>query len=162
MMHTSLNLKILKMKIFKKILLHFISWIISALILFPCLLIDTLAGFKIDSHHEFHKFWYDLVLDNKDSRNVKYICEKYSLIENTININEIIIVELTDYGKDLLLRDITETLELQQYIDYALKSYKKEDDYYEFQLWDFMNIFGKHMFNGCKQIIVNNTIKFKV
>lgn len=50
------------MKIIKSILFWIVSWIISALILFPCLFLNLLSGFKIDYHHKFH-WWYDEVLD---------------------------------------------------------------------------------------------------
>ena len=51
------------MKIIKSILFWIVSWIISALILFPCLFLNLLSGFKIDYHHKFHLWWYDEVLD---------------------------------------------------------------------------------------------------
>ena len=41
------------------ILFWTISWIISSLILFPCLFLSGLGGFKKDYHFEFHKWWYE-------------------------------------------------------------------------------------------------------
>ena len=35
-----------------------ISWLISGLILVPCLILTVLSGFKIDYHFKFHKWWY--------------------------------------------------------------------------------------------------------
>jgi hypothetical protein len=48
----------------KKNLFWIISWVISALILFPCLVLSILDGFKVDYHHEFHIWWYSKVLIN--------------------------------------------------------------------------------------------------
>jgi len=140
------------MKIIKIILVWLISWFISALLLLPCFLIDLIYKFKIDSHHLFHLWWYDFILQNKPKNNY--------FIKNEINLNDTITVQLTDYGKELLIKNINKTFILEEYKNDAINSYKKEDDFYELQLWDFMNMFGQHMFNGCKQIVVNNKIKF--
>lgn len=51
------------LKTIKSILIWIVSWIISALILCPCLFLSLLSGFKIDYHHKFHLWWYDEVLD---------------------------------------------------------------------------------------------------
>ena len=47
----------------KKILVWTISWIISALILVPCVFLSLIYGFKRDFHFEFHKWWGKEVLD---------------------------------------------------------------------------------------------------
>ncbi len=42
-----------------KIIFWAISWVISALILIPCMILSVLSGFKSDYHHKFHLWWYD-------------------------------------------------------------------------------------------------------
>jgi hypothetical protein len=49
-------------KILKLILIVIISFIISALIFFPCMLLSLISRFKIDYHHKFHLWWYEEVL----------------------------------------------------------------------------------------------------
>ena len=51
------------MKTIKSILIWIVSWIISALILYPCLFLSLLSWFKIDYHHKFHLWWGNEVLD---------------------------------------------------------------------------------------------------
>ena len=51
------------MKAIKSILIMLVSWIISALILYPCLFLSLLSGFKIDYHYKFHLWWGSEVLD---------------------------------------------------------------------------------------------------
>lgn len=50
-------------KITELILIWIISWIISSLILYPCLFLSLLSGFKIDYHYKFHLWWGNEVLD---------------------------------------------------------------------------------------------------
>ncbi len=47
----------------RKIIVWIVSWIISSLILYTCLFLSVLSGFKVDYHHKFHLWWYDEVLN---------------------------------------------------------------------------------------------------
>ena len=83
-----------------------------------------------------------------------------------ININEFVRVKLTDHGKDIYEHhndDLMKKVE-SDYVKEALKpiplSYDDEG-YTDFQLWNFMNIFGRHMFNGAEPVIEHNNIIFK-
>ncbi len=87
-----------------------------------------------------------------------------------ININEDIWVELNELGwkymkvyfEDLFLID--SRVNINEYINL----YKKETRYHDingehkkltkFMLHDFMHIFGKHLYVGCDQFIVENMI----
>ena len=40
-----------------------VSLLISALILYPCLFLSVLSGFKVDYHYKFHLWWGKEVLD---------------------------------------------------------------------------------------------------
>ena len=45
-----------------KLLIWIISWIISALLLFPCVILSVLSGFKFDYHLRFQYWWFDKIL----------------------------------------------------------------------------------------------------
>ena len=81
------------------------------------------------------------------------------------NINDYVKVRLTDRGKYLyqhrfdslnakILRDGGEPI-IPAELEYD------NDGYTEFQLWHLMEIFGRHLFNGC-EIPFEITIKFEV
>ena len=78
------------------------------------------------------------------------------------NINDMIKVKLTAQGKEILDKMVADTLstlkgfDLSDYSPYHTDS----EGYTEFQLWDFMRIFGSHFWNGCPQVIENNEIIF--
>ena len=79
------------------------------------------------------------------------------------NINDTIKVKLTAHGKEILDNDVENILPIMKtcisdktYYPYHVD----KDGYIEFQLWDFMRIFGQHFWNGCPQIIENNEIIF--
>lgn len=81
----------------------------------------------------------------------------------TYNINDKIKVKLTEYGKAILQKHVADTMSKlknlnlpDDYFPYP----EGEDDYTEFQLWDFMSIFGSHFFVGCHPIIEHNKIIF--
>lgn len=80
----------------------------------------------------------------------------------TYNVNHKIKVKLTEHGKAILEKDVTDTLGLLKNFNYQEYSlyHEDEDGYTEFQLWDFMNIFGSHFSMCCKQIIEHNEIIF--
>jgi hypothetical protein len=54
----------------------------------------------------------------------------------SINLNDDVKVKLTDSGRDVLA--------MQQ-----LRRQQDADGYIKFQLWELMNIFGVHVYNGC-------------
>lgn len=62
--------------------------------------------------------------------------------EIQFNINDIVKVKLTEEGKDILAKayggNIPEFF-YKQYVD---------DGWWEFQLWDLMQTFGSHLYNG--------------
>jgi len=75
------------------------------------------------------------------------------------NINDYIKVKLTKHGQKIHISYY------EKFDTYGVnkKFYKPEIDnegYTEYQLWEFMNIFGEHMFNGADQLIENNLIYF--
>lgn len=81
---------------------------------------------------------------------------------NKININEYVKVKLTDYGKEIFYH---------QY-DNLNKTYGKEiikpsyptvdsDGYTSFQLWYFMNLYGRHIDMGVKNVIEPLEIVFE-
>ena len=61
------------------------------------------------------------------------------------NLNRHILVKLTDLGKELIIKKYGygcfETMWERE---------KTSDGYYKVQAHKFMNMFGEHLFNGCK------------
>lgn len=80
----------------------------------------------------------------------------------TYNINDKIKVKLTEHGKAILKKDVTDTLSMLKGFNYPDYSpyHTDEDGYTEFQLWNFMRIFGSHFCVGCHPVIENNKIIF--
>lgn len=78
------------------------------------------------------------------------------------NINDRIKVKLTEHGKAILRRDVIDTMSALKNLRADSYSFYLEDEegYIEFQLWDFMRIFGSYFWNGCPQIIEKNEIIF--
>ena len=72
----------------------------------------------------------------------------------SININEMVRVKLTLYAET----------KYQEYwrgfTDHSLPLQKDEEGYTEFQMWEFMHIFGPYLFNGSHQIIKENRMFF--
>lgn len=58
------------------ILIWLISWIISGILLYPCIFLSILSGFKNDYHFKFQKYWY------------KHIIQQFEEIENAKETNE--------------------------------------------------------------------------
>lgn len=84
----------------------------------------------------------------------KYKEHSKEKVEIKININDFIKVKLTDLGKDIFYHRIDEVNE--KYGREVLKPrYPKEDEngYTEFQLWDFMSLYGSYMGVGCPNVI---------
>jgi hypothetical protein len=72
-------------------------------------------------------------------------------MKHIINLNDKIQVQLTIKGQAVLhvfYQEIEECLPI-----------KFKGTYIDFQLWEFMNIFGKHLWNGADQVIVNNEME---
>ena len=69
-------------------------------------------------------------------------------VETTVNINDYVWVKPTGYA--LTCIPVNELKQLV--ID--------ENGWVRFQLWQLMNIFGPHLFNGCQQLFHNNKIMF--
>ena len=63
-----------------------------------------------------------------------------------INLNDEIKVQLTEHGEEILLKH------------YNWSEVIDKEGYRKFQLWDFINIYGKHIYHGSKQVIKNNII----
>lgn len=71
------------------------------------------------------------------------------------NINDSIKVKLTVHGRDILYTHVANT-HATIYYHYN----PDEDGYIKFTLWEFMQIFGSHLWNSCKQVIEQNEIIF--
>ena len=61
------------------------------------------------------------------------------------NLNYYIYVELTDYGKELIIRENG-----YEYFKILVEGNKQENGLYKLQMHEFMRLLGKHLFNGCK------------
>lgn len=80
----------------------------------------------------------------------------------SININNKIKVKLTGFGKSILDKEVNKLKQLSGVPD-NYNPYETDDNgYTEFQLWQFMNIFGDHLYNGAIQVIENNEILVEV
>lgn len=74
------------------------------------------------------------------------------------NMNDIVRVKLTDHGRRLH-REYHDNL-FANYLSARPIKYKpiKEDNngWSEWQLWNLMSIFGKHIYMGCKSVFETN------
>ena len=76
-----------------------------------------------------------------------------------INLNDKIKVKLTTYGQNIHLdyyRDILEKYSTDIFEKYpSLRQVLKidQDGYTEYQLWEFINIFGDHICMGAQNVI---------
>lgn len=82
-----------------------------------------------------------------------------------LNLNDFIKVKLTDHGKDIYYHqhDDLNNWAAERGLaasKYLIPEYPKvdADGYTEFQLWHFMRIYGKHLYNGCKMVTEDNSI----
>ena len=78
-------------------------------------------------------------------------------MEVKINLNEPVKFKLTDYGKDIYYHKFDELNELIKQcggkpIEPTMPEVD-EEGYTKMQLWYFMNIYGKHMEMGCKNVV---------
>ena len=69
-------------------------------------------------------------------------------IEISINTNEYVECELTEFGRDIANRDGINL------------NFKGETNFIKIQLWGLMNLLGAEMFNGSEQSIVGNRITY--
>ena len=79
------------------------------------------------------------------------------------NINDKIKVKLTEHGKAILEHEVADTMNMLKNLNFSDDYFpypEDEDGYTEFQLWNFMRLFGSHFCVGCPQIIENNEIIF--
>lgn len=75
------------------------------------------------------------------------------------NLNDFVKVKLTDHGIDLYYHQYDDLISRGAKLT---RSYPKIDDsgYTEFQLWRFMQIYGKHMANGAPSVVESVSIFF--
>lgn len=81
----------------------------------------------------------------------------------TYNINDRIKVKLTCHGKAILEHEVADTMNMLKNLNFSDDYFpypEDEDGYIEFQLWNFMRIFGSHFHVGCFPIIEHNEIIF--
>ena len=72
--------------------------------------------------------------------------------EGIINTNDYVEVILTEHGRMLYNEVYGSNEQLSDDLEEPLK----------IQMWEFMNIFGEHLYNGASQIIVDNEMKVKL
>ena len=65
----------------------------------------------------------------------------------TINLNEIVKVKLTDYGKEIFYKHYEGSIGPRAILNLD------QDGYSEFQLWQLMNIFGAYMNLGNREVL---------
>lgn len=70
-----------------------------------------------------------------------------------ININNKVKVKLTDFGKSILDKEIHRLKQTYEVPDNYIPYETDDNGYTEFQLWQFMNIFGNYLYNGATQVI---------
>ena len=83
----------------------------------------------------------------------------------TYNINNKIKVKLTEHGRAILDHEVADTMNMLKNLNFSdaddYSPYPEDEDgYTEFQLWNFMRIFGNHFWVGCPPIIEHNEIIF--
>jgi hypothetical protein len=74
-----------------------------------------------------------------------------------MNINDMVEVTLTEYGKKILDSYIG-NLENMSGIDCKILFKYDEHGKLSVSFWELMNLFGKHIYNGAKQVFENNEI----
>ena len=81
---------------------------------------------------------------------------------NEINLNDIVYVKLTDYGKDIYYH-LYDELNNRAGREIIEPHFPKEDEYgySKFQLWDFIRIYGPYISITSKNVIKPLNIYFK-
>lgn len=80
----------------------------------------------------------------------------------SININNKIKVKLTRFGKSILDKEVCRLKQVSGAPDNYTPYETDDNGYTEFQLWQFMNIFGDYLYNGAIQVIEDNEILMRV
>ena len=83
-------------------------------------------------------------------------------MEIKVNINEEIKVKLTDEGKIVYAKWDHKHDDVIHKDNLMYNSHLKNDDFWEFHLWELMQIFGEEMRMGNKSMFVKNEIIFGV
>ncbi len=94
-----------------------------------------------------------------------FTCDEYTPRTSgkiTININNKIQVKLTDFGKSILDEEIYRLKQVSGVPDNYTLYETNDNGYTEFQLWQFINIFGDYLYNGAIPVIENNEILVEV
>lgn len=83
----------------------------------------------------------------------------------SVNLNDIVRVKFTEHGKDIYYHqwdDMNKWAEERGLAasKYLTPEYPKVDEngFTEIQLWHFMEIYGSHLYNGCKAVIEDNCL----
>lgn len=71
-----------------------------------------------------------------------------------VNLNDYVYVELTPHGREMHKKHHMENFG-KYGMEYAEPNVDK-DGISVFHLWEFMNIFGSYMYNGCKMVCETN------
>ena len=86
-------------------------------------------------------------------------------LDISFNINDNVRVKLTSRGKAILSKHVTDTIADMPNLSLpdGYTPYREgSDGYLEIQLWQFMSIFGSHIYNGAPPVVENNIIEFRV
>jgi hypothetical protein len=76
------------------------------------------------------------------------------------NINDSVRVKLTDHGRDIWYHRNDELNKKFNLHPPLSSGYPLEvDGWFEEQLWVIMNVFGPHLYNGCKQVFEKNVME---
>lgn len=84
-------------------------------------------------------------------------------IQVTFNLNDYVWVRLTEHARHVLEENLLDS-RLPENMEELVRSKWVPDEkgYVKFQMWELCREFGQHMYNGCKQLFVDNTIKLSV
>lgn len=74
-----------------------------------------------------------------------------------VNLNDDIKVKLTDFGKEIFYKKLDEFD--KRLVSSALLE-EDENGWTKFQLWEFMNIYGKYLYNGATKLPIEGTQVF--
>ncbi len=81
--------------------------------------------------------------------------------KHQLNLNDRVWVTLTDEGRIILTRYYLQFLKapLSMKDLNSLREGHRDRDRHQFQLWELAQIFGERMYNGCKQLFVDNVLE---
>ena len=75
-----------------------------------------------------------------------------------LNLNDNIKVKLTEFGEKIIDSEYAELRIAYPDLDLVPLYVPDDEGYYQFQIWEFMKIFGKYMLMTLNQVIVDNNI----